>query len=140
MSEATEDDELLSRFVGDLICADCIQGGYFTGRASDLALEEVVERRAVERIIRARAHREWGMEKQPPKLTLKDLQAMRRKLGVNGSYSIVQDDLKQIRISGQLGLDIGDWADSRGLSRSYAEALRCYLEQQHLWDPLEDYF
>jgi hypothetical protein len=30
LSEVTEDDELLSWFVGDELCADCIRAGYWT--------------------------------------------------------------------------------------------------------------
>ncbi len=75
----------------------------------------------------------------PARVTLQYLQSIRRASRADDSYN-VRDDLDQIRLVGQLGLDLGEWADSRGLPRKYAEALRRYLVQQRSWDPPEDHF
>jgi hypothetical protein len=79
------------------------------------------------------------LAEQPPRLTLGDLEVMRRKRGSSDPYN-VSDDLRQVRIVGQLGFDLGEWAKSRGVPREYAEALRRYLEQERLWNHPEEFF
>lgn len=75
-----------------------------------------------------------------------DLEAMRKEFGprqgegYRAPLYTVEDDLKQVRIVGQLGLDLSEWAESCGATRKYAKGLRRYLEQEGLCDPPEDHF
>ena len=80
------------------------------------------------------------MTERPHRLTKTDLAAMRKEFGPRQSLYTLEDDLEQVRLVGQLGLDLSEWADSCGAKRKYAQALRQYLEQELLWDPPEDHF
>ena len=81
------------------------------------------------------------MTERPHRLTMKNLVAMRKEFGPRQArLYTVEDDLRQVRLVGQVGLDLSEWAESCGAKRVYAESLRRYLEQECLWDPPEDDF
>ena len=59
-------------------------------------------------------------------------------LGAPHLRTNLEEDLRQIRISRRLGVDLEEWAASRGVPHVYAAALQRYLEQERLWDPPEE--
>jgi hypothetical protein len=67
------------------------------------------------------------------RLSRDDLEALRREFGV-GRYDEpsqgLDDDLHQIRRNARLGITLEDWAERRGVSLTYARALRRFLNQR----------
>jgi hypothetical protein len=64
------------------------------------------------------------------KLTLEDLEAMRRHYGIAREEEDLQEDLGQVGALGEVGMGLERWARLRGLPMEYALALRRYLDQQ----------
>jgi hypothetical protein len=64
------------------------------------------------------------------KLTLEDLEAMRRHCGIAQEEGDLQEDLGQVEALGEVGIGLERWAWLRGLPMEYALALRRYLDQQ----------
>ena len=68
------------------------------------------------------------------RLTRDDLEAMRKEFDIGGvrygklSPSL-DEDLHQIRRNARLGVELEDWAKSRGVPLMYARALRRFLDQ-----------
>jgi hypothetical protein len=67
-------------------------------------------------------------------LTRDDLEAMREEFGAGerddgGLPFSLEDDLHQMRLVGQVGLDLECWAEARGVPLAYGEALLRYLTQ-----------
>jgi hypothetical protein len=63
------------------------------------------------------------------KLTLEDLEAMRRHYGIAQEEDL-QGDLEQVRVLGEVGMGLERWAWLRGLPMEYALALRQCLDQE----------
>jgi hypothetical protein len=63
------------------------------------------------------------------KLTLEDLEAMRRHYGIAQEEDL-QEDLGQVRVLGEVGMGLERWARLRGLPMEYALALRQCLDQE----------
>jgi hypothetical protein len=66
------------------------------------------------------------------KLTLEDLEAMRRHYGIaqEEEEEDLQGDLGQVGVLGEVGMGLERWARLRGLPLEYALALREYLDQE----------
>jgi hypothetical protein len=65
------------------------------------------------------------------KLTLEDLEAMRRHCGIaQEEEGDLQEDLGQVGVLGEVGMGLERWAWLRGLPMEYALALQRYLDQQ----------
>ncbi len=67
------------------------------------------------------------------KLTLEDLEAMRRYYGIaqeEEEEEDLQGDLGQVRVLEEVGMGLERWARLRGLPIDYALALREYLDQE----------
>ncbi len=65
------------------------------------------------------------------KLTLEDLEAMRRHCGIaQEEEEDLQGDLGQVGVLGEVGMGLERWARLRGLPMDYALALREYLDQE----------
>jgi hypothetical protein len=66
------------------------------------------------------------------KLTLEDLEAMRRHCGIaqEEEEEDLQGDLRQVGVLGEVGMGLERWARLRGLPMEYALALREYLDQE----------
>ena len=67
-------------------------------------------------------------------LTRDDLEAMREEFGAGdrddgGLPFSLDDDLHQMRLAVQVGLNLERWAEARGVPSAYGEALRRYLTQ-----------
>jgi hypothetical protein len=67
----------------------------------------------------------------PAKLTLEDLEAMRRHWGIahKEEEEDLQGDLGQVGVLEEVGMGLERWAKLRGLPMEYALALRAYLDQ-----------
>ncbi len=63
------------------------------------------------------------------KLTLEDLEAMRRHYGI-AQEGDLQEDLGQVRVLEEVGMGLERWARLRGLPMEYALALRQCLDQE----------
>jgi hypothetical protein len=67
------------------------------------------------------------------RLTRDDLEAMRKEFDIGGRYaehsSSLEEDLHQIRRNARLGVELEEWAKSRGVPLMYARALRRFLDQ-----------
>ncbi len=63
------------------------------------------------------------------KLTLEDLEAMRRHCGIAQEEDL-QGDLGQVEVLEEVGIGLERWARLRGLPMEYALALREYLDQE----------
>ena len=64
------------------------------------------------------------------KLTLEDLEAMRRHYGIAQEEEDLQEDLGQVGALGEVGIGLERWAWLRGLQMEYALDLREYLDQE----------
>jgi hypothetical protein len=68
------------------------------------------------------------------KLTLEDLEAMRRHCGIaqeeEEEEEDLQGDLGQVGVLGEVGMGLERWARLRGLPMEYALALRQCLDQE----------
>jgi hypothetical protein len=65
------------------------------------------------------------------KLTLEDLEAMRRHCGIaQEEEEDLQEDLGQVGVLEEVGMGLERWARLRGLPMEYALALREYLDQE----------
>jgi hypothetical protein len=64
------------------------------------------------------------------KLTLEDLEAMRRHCGIAQEEEDLQGDLGQVGVLEEVGMGLERWARLRGLPMEYALALQVYLDQQ----------
>jgi hypothetical protein len=64
------------------------------------------------------------------KLTLEDLEAMRRHYGIAHEEEDLQEDLGQVRVLEEVGMGLERWARLRGLPLEYALALRQCLDQE----------
>jgi hypothetical protein len=64
------------------------------------------------------------------KLTLEDLEAMRRHCGIAQEEEDLQGDLGQVGVLGEVGMGLERWARLRGLPMEYALALGEYLDQE----------
>ncbi len=67
------------------------------------------------------------------KLTLEDLEAMRRHCGIaqeEEEEEDLQGDLGQVGVLEEVGMGLERWARLRGLPMDYALALREYLDQE----------
>ena len=67
------------------------------------------------------------------KLTLEDLEAMRRHYGIaqeEEEEEDLQGDLGQVEVLEEVGIGLERWARLRGLPMEYALALREYLDQE----------
>ena len=64
------------------------------------------------------------------KLTLEDLEAMRRHCSIAQEEEDLQGDLGQVGVLGEVGMGLEWWARLRGLLIDYALALREYLDQE----------
>jgi hypothetical protein len=64
------------------------------------------------------------------KLTLEDLEAMRRHCGIAQEEEDLQGDLGQVGVLGEVGMGLERWARLRDLPMEYALALREYLDQE----------
>ena len=64
------------------------------------------------------------------KLTLEDLEAVRRHYGIAQEEEDLQGDLGQVGVLGEVGMGLERWAWLRGLPMEYALALREYLDQE----------
>ena len=66
------------------------------------------------------------------KLTLEDLEAMRRHCGIalEEEEEDLQGDLGQVGVLEEVGIGLEGWAWLRGLPMEYALALREYLDQE----------
>jgi hypothetical protein len=67
-------------------------------------------------------------------LTRDDLEAMREEFGAGeqddgGLPFGLDDDLHQMRLAEQTGLNLERWAEARGVPLAYGQALRRYLAQ-----------
>lgn len=66
-------------------------------------------------------------------LTRDDLEAMRKEFDIGGRYNehshSLDEDLHQIRRNARLGVELEDWAKTRGVPLMYARALRRFLDQ-----------
>ena len=72
-----------------------------------------------------------GEGKTMTKLTLEDLEAMRRHCGIaqeEEEEEDLQGDLGQVGVLGEVGMGLERWARLRGLAMEYALALREYLD------------
>ncbi len=63
------------------------------------------------------------------KLTLEDLEAMRRHYGIAQEEDLLED-LGQVGVLEECGMGLERWARLRGLPMEYALALREYLDQE----------
>ena len=74
----------------------------------------------------------------PTKLTLEDLEAMRRAYGIAQEEQApggerpcdLQDDLEQVGMLEEVGIGLLRWAQLKRVPMEYAEALREYLDQE----------
>ena len=64
------------------------------------------------------------------KLTLEDLEAMRRHCSIAQEEEDLQGDLGQVGVLEEVGMGLERWAQLRGLPMEYALALRVYLDQE----------
>jgi hypothetical protein len=65
------------------------------------------------------------------KLTLEDLEAMRRHCGIaQEEEEDLQGDLGQVEVLEEVGIGLERWARLRSLPMEYALALREYLDQE----------
>ncbi len=65
------------------------------------------------------------------KLTLEDLEAMRRHCGIaQEEEEDLQGDLGQVGVLEEVGMGLERWARLRGVPMEYALALREYLDQE----------
>ncbi len=64
------------------------------------------------------------------KLTLEDLEAMRRHCGIAQEEEDLQGDLGQVGVLEEVGMGLERWARLRGLPMEYALALGEYLDQE----------
>ena len=64
------------------------------------------------------------------KLTLEDLEAMRRHYGIAQEEEDLLEDLGQVGVLEEVGMGLERWARLRGLPMEYALALREYLDQE----------
>ena len=64
------------------------------------------------------------------KLTLEDLEAVRRHYGIAHEEEDLQEDLGQVGVLEEVGMGLERWAWLRGLPMEYALALREYLDQE----------
>ncbi len=63
------------------------------------------------------------------KLTLEDLEAMRRHCGIAQEEDLLED-LGQVGVLEEVGIGLERWARLRGVPMEYALALREYLDQE----------
>jgi hypothetical protein len=63
------------------------------------------------------------------KLTLEDLEAVRRHYGIVQEEDLLED-LGQVGVLGEVGMGLERWARLRALPMDYALALREYLDQE----------
>jgi hypothetical protein len=79
-----------------------------------------------------------GEGKTMTKLTLEDLEAVRRHCGIaqeeeeeeEEEEEDLQEDLGQVGVLGEVGMGLERWARLRGLPMEYVLALREYLDQE----------
>jgi hypothetical protein len=69
--------------------------------------------------------------KTTTKLTLEDLEAMRRHYGIaQEEEEDLLEDLGQVEVLGEVGIGLERWASLRGVPMEYALALGEYLDQE----------